>query len=116
MKKRFSRFSLRALVIAVLTIAVCWTLTATWGIETVLERIPPIYNQARNGNTLRVFFEGNAGSDSVERDFKARALFPFYITVEIKGYRISGSNSHEPELLSVNSTEYLWFFGYLKAL
>jgi hypothetical protein len=87
MKKRFPRFSLRALVIAVLALAVCWTLTATWGVNTVFAGIP--HTKEWRGNVLRAERRDDDGSLYVW-DSQATAIFPFIIREQIRAQMPSG--------------------------
>jgi hypothetical protein len=114
MKKRFPRFSLRALVIAVLAIAVCWTLTATWGVSTVLEgkwSDMKTWERHREGNSLRLLLRQHAESAKIwEVRVHCTAIAPFLITSTVE-LSYDGQNFQQ----QTKATDF-WFFGYFKTL
>jgi hypothetical protein len=105
MKKRFPRFSLRALIIAVVAIGVCWTLTATWGVENVFS----FYSKTigfteRSGNTLRIA-NTDANEDLTPDKFweiRATAIAPFFIRLSIT----------QAGVVKAEPVTHFWFFGY----
>lgn len=119
MKKRFPRFSLRTLIIAVLAIALCWTLTATWGISNVLAKIAanrPEFERHIVGNELHLRLVGLSINEIVEdwnSEWIAHAtpIAPFLVRVKFRKmkdnleFRVDGDD-----------TTYFWFFGYQKVV
>jgi hypothetical protein len=104
MKLRRPRFSLRTLIVVVLGIALCWTLTATWGISTVFDTYPTLYQKERNGNSMR-FVNVVRGEDIVpDKDMivSGTAISPFFIRII----------THEANANWEVTSTYFWFFGY----
>lgn len=101
MKRRWPRFSLRTLIIGVLGIAVCWTLTATWGVKNVLDKIPKEGVEERSGNTMRSADVSIHGFTVKGRLVRATAIAPFII-------RVTAQQEDAGETVET----FFWFFGY----
>jgi hypothetical protein len=108
MKKRFPRFSLRALVIAVLAIAVCWTLTATWGVHSIFDMDHPQedrWQKTVRGNSV-CYEKTAANGDGYFWEYKSTAFLPFLICTREKARR-SGTMG---DAWGTENT-FFWFFG-----
>jgi hypothetical protein len=104
-KRRRLSFSLRALVIVVMVLGVCWTLTATWGVDGLLYREPQeSFTIVKNTNEIVV---RRADPDGSVYEWKSRASvpLPFYVKVETHGRMPDGYESNWED-------SYIWFFGY----
>lgn len=111
MKKRFPRFSLRALVIAVLGIAVFWTLTATWGIANVFDVHWNLesFERVQEGNELHLKAR-DGGLSPEEWRVRGTAIAPFLIKIQYK-YAVDFAVQKEP-----SETIYFWFFGFQRVV
>ena len=115
MKLRRPRFSLRTLVVTVLVLGMCWTLTATWGISGFIERFPAEFNPVRTGNSVHVAWTDFDGQKA-ECTYTGTAIFPFLVRVDTNGeWKATPGTSDVDTQYSISAT-YFWFFGYVKAL
>jgi hypothetical protein len=105
-KKRRFRFSLRTLLIVMLLYALCWTLTATWGVSDVLKTYQQKNRTVLSTGNNDVFIR-RVDSDGSTYEWKVRAISPapFYIKEVTHGQMPDG-------LQYDRENSYLWFFGY----
>src|SRR5437879_4370167 len=101
MKPRWPRFSLRTLIVVVLAVGLCWTLTATWGVNSIITSSP--HNKEWRGSVLHVERIDDDGSRYVW-DLKATAILPFIVRNHERGQMPSG-------LQYEDTRTWFWFFG-----
>jgi hypothetical protein len=111
-KKRRFRFSLRTLLIVVLLYALCWTLTATWGVWGVGMRLIELNTHTNDiewvsYRELQVKSrEKKAGSEWQSATGKGSAVFPFVVKWTFQNKTADGVKSHE------STATFVWIFGY----